>query len=529
MQELRGRAAQTFGPGRAAKELAEAERGIRPRVIPGFVTAAPRGTKFLRDLGKQPPIVRKFLSEEPRLVQLQLEAMDPLKRAAHQRKFLSSLDKSFSKSPRISATDASAIGTRLESVFYDQPRLAQTIRDRLQQWVSTGERPGLAQQNVLEQIERRVEGFREQALPFAIPGAFLDPLTTAGSLATAYGIPKVAKKAGEAAKTRLGPFPKGSIRPGAPAAESARKALAAEKRAARRPRKKPPEATIPAPAPEAIRELPPPPPLPGGVMGYSPFGVGHGPGRPASPSPPPAPAPPGPPPELQIPFSAGRLPQGFRQMGPERAPPPPPPPMGGHIDITTQGGQLPSMLPNPAMPNLRDLLPPGLGPSPRPSPFDMGGVMPTSTLPPGGAAVTGTRPLFNPTFPGTFNPFAGDAPFFPPKGGAPSASRPTPAPRAAVPKPPGTEIASRVRAMNMLERRAFQTESMRDVLRLDRNTLRGARMETLNDDLRAIFVNNKTLEGKVRKAVGKWVNEGGSLSDHLRSVNAPKWLSGGLE
>lgn len=147
----------------------------------------------------------------------------------------------------------------------------------------------------------------------------------------------------------------------------------------------------------------------------------------------------------------------------------------------------------------------------------------------------------------TYNPYV-DAPFFPDAPGFPPRPQgffPRP-PRGSVPVPGapasgaapkarpqpsvggGPDVAAAVRGMNMLQRRDFQTQVMKQVLDLDRKALRGARMETLRNDLTGAFVNNRTLMAKVKKAVGKWALEGGSLADRLADVGAPKWLVKGL-
>lgn len=85
-----------------------------------------------------------------------------------------------------------------------------------------------------------------------------------------------------------------------------------------------------------------------------------------------------------------------------------------------------------------------------------------------------------------------------------------------------------VSRMDLLQRRRFQLAVMRQVVAMDRTTLTGSHLNVLNGEIHAAFLNNRSLGFKVVRAVGRWVNKGGSLPDHLFEAGAPKWLSEGL-
>lgn len=336
--------------GREQRIISKAEKAIRPRVSPAFVTQPfPQKTAFQR--GKKGALLDKFLREDPVFVQQQLAAMPSTKRAAHQRRFLRDLDKAFDKTKSLSESDRALISSRLPAVFQDNPGLQSTIDGRLREWVQTGVRPGQRVKDLLGQVEQRVESFRGKALPLAIPGAFLDPVATGGSVAASYGLPALARGAARIAQGRLGPFPQGAVRLGPPASQAAEQALKDARNAYRRGKRKAP---VPASqvssesevlrmglrSPAGMREPRIPPPMFGAPAEP---GAGTAAGRPSALPPLLGPEPP--PPGAALP----------RALGPELSPP---------------GGVPPPPLP-PRDPSLEPILsasfpPSAMGPSPAP-------------------------------------------------------------------------------------------------------------------------------------------------------------------
>lgn len=226
---------------REQRVINKAEKAIRPRVSPAFVTQPfPQRTAFQK--GKKGALLDKFLREDPVFVEQQLAAMPSTKRAAHQRRFLKDLDKAFGKTKELSESDRALISSRLPAIFQDNPNLQATIDRRLQDWVQTGVRPGMRVQELLGQVEKRVESFRGKALPLAIPGAFLDPVATGGSVAASYGLPALARGAARVAQGRLGPFPVGAVKLGPPPSQAAAQALKDARNAYRRGQRKKPAA-----------------------------------------------------------------------------------------------------------------------------------------------------------------------------------------------------------------------------------------------------------------------------------------------